>query len=98
MRTSYILIDVEITGERNVIKKEAYNRNSVIKNVKANVIPVKKKGTTRTISKSLKKKNIRATNRKSTKSSHHKENSHVGHCTHTAESTNGKVQNILYAK
>jgi hypothetical protein len=43
MRTSYILIDFEITGERNGIKKEAYNRNSVIKNVKANVIPVKKR-------------------------------------------------------
>ena len=35
-------IDVGIPGDRNVIKKEAYNRNSVMWNVTAKVIPVKR--------------------------------------------------------
>jgi hypothetical protein len=35
-------IDVELSGDRNVIKKEIYNRNSVMWNVTAKVIPVKR--------------------------------------------------------
>jgi hypothetical protein len=47
-----MLIDIEISEDRNVIKKEAYNRKSVLWNVKTKVIPVKK-GTTGTTSKSF---------------------------------------------
>jgi hypothetical protein len=49
---------------------------------------------TGTISKSL---NISATYRVSTKLNDHK-NSHIGHCTHTAESANVKIQNILHGR
>jgi hypothetical protein len=45
-----ILKEVEISGDRNVIKREVYNRNSVMQNVKEKVITVKK-GATGTISK-----------------------------------------------
>jgi hypothetical protein len=37
-----MLTDVEISKDRNVITKEAYNRNSVMWNVKTKVIPVNK--------------------------------------------------------
>jgi len=91
-----MLIDSAISGDRNVIKKEA---KKILKykdltteiqhtwNVKTKVIPVIM-GTTGTISKSFRKY---VSNRK-TRSQGTPENSHTGHCTHTLESTNVEVQ------
>jgi len=83
-----MLIDVAILGDRNVIKKEA---KKILKyedltieiqrmwNVRTKVITVII-GTTGTVSKSLRKyvSNIPG--------------KHIGHCTHTSESTNVKIQ------
>ena len=96
-----MLIDVAIPGDRNVIKQEA---EKIIKykdliteiqrmwNVKAKVIT----GATGTISKSLRQY-------LSNKSGKHEVKelqniSHIGHCTHTMESANGKVQNIFHGR
>jgi hypothetical protein len=90
-----MLIDVAISGDRNVIKKEAKKilkyKDLTIEiqcmwNVKTNVIPVII-GAMGTISKSFRKymSNIPGNHEGAA------ENSHIGHCTHTAESTNVKV-------
>jgi len=99
-----MLIHAAIPGDRNVIKKE---EEKILKykdlitemqcmwNVKAKMIPVII-GVTGTISQSLRhnlsnipgKHNIREL----------QNNSHTGHCTHTAESANVKVQNILHGR
>jgi len=57
-------------------------------NVKAKAIPVII-GVTGTVSKSFRKY---VSNIPGTRSQGTPENSHIGHCTHTAESTNVKVQ------
>jgi hypothetical protein len=87
-KRTWMLIDVAIPGDRNVIKKEA---EKILKykdlkieidrmwNVKTNVIPVII-GTTGTISKLFRKYLSNVTG------------IHIGHCTHTAESANVKVQ------
>jgi len=91
------LIDVAISGDRNVIKKEVEKilkyKDLTIEiqrmwNVKTKVIPViiGRLGLFQSQSE-----NTRATYRK-TRSQGTAENSHIGHCTHTAESTNVKVQ------
>jgi len=98
-------IDVAIPGDRNVIKKEA---EKILKykdliteiqrmwNVTANVIPVIT-GTTGTISEPLRQylNNIPG---KHAITKLQKKNSHVGHCTQTAESANVKVQNIFHGR
>jgi len=91
-----MLIDVAISGDRNVIKKEAenilkYNDLTVetqrMWNVKTKVIPVII-GATGTTSKSFRKymSNIPGNHDGTT------ENSHIGHCTHPAESSNVEIQ------
>ena len=63
-------------------------------NVKAKVIPIIRIGATGTISQSLRqylsnrpgKQEIKLTT----------ENSHIGHCTHTLESADVKVQNVFH--
>jgi hypothetical protein len=86
------LIDVAIFGDRNVIKKDAkkilkYKDLAIeiqhMLNVKTKVIPVII-GATGTISKSFRKyvSNIPGNHEGTTR------NSHIGHCTHTVESTN----------
>ena len=94
-----MLIDVAISGDINVIKKEA---DKILKykdltieiqhmlNVKTKVIPViiRANGT---ISKSFRKYVSNITGKHEVKELK-KNNSHVGHCTHTSESTNVKIQ------
>jgi len=89
-----VLIDVAILGDRNVIKKEAQKtlkyKDLTIEiqrmwNVKTKAIPVIK-GTTGTISKSFGKYVINIPGNQG-----NTENSHIGHCTRTSESTNLKV-------
>jgi len=92
-----MLIDVAISGDRNVIKKEA---ETILKykdltieiqrmwNVKTKVIPVITRATG-TISKSFRKY---VSNIPGKRSQETIENSHIGHCTHTSESTNVKIQ------
>ena len=87
-----MLIDVAISGDRNVIKKEV---EKILKykdlttevqrmwNVKTKVTPVII-GATGTISKPFRKYVSKITAKH--------ENSHIGHCTHTSESTNVKNQ------
>jgi hypothetical protein len=93
-----MLIDVANSGERNVIKKEAEKilkyKDLTIEiqrtwNVKTKVIPVII-GATGTISKSFRKYEDNIT-RKS-RSQGTTENSHIAHCTHTAESANVEIQ------
>jgi hypothetical protein len=91
-------IDVAISGDRNVIKKEA---DKILKykdlateiqrmwNVKTRVIPVII-GATGTISKSLRKYVSSIPGNHEVKST--TENSHIGHCTHTSESANIKAE------
>ena len=98
-----MLIHVAIPGERNVIKKEEEKKILKYKdliteiqcmwNVKAKVIPVII-GVTGTISQSLRHylSNILAKHI----IKELQNNSHTGHCTHTAGSANVKVQNILH--
>jgi hypothetical protein len=92
-----ILIDVAISGDRNVIKKEAEKilkyKDLTIEiqfmwNVKTRVIPLKI-GATGTISKSFRKY---ASNEPGIREVKELENSHIGHCTHTSESANVKAQ------
>jgi len=89
-------IDVAISGDRNVIKKEAEKilkyKDLIIEiqcmwNVKTKVIPVIT-GATGTFSKSFRKyvSNIPENHEGTT------ENSHIGHCTHTSESANVDIQ------
>jgi len=90
-----MLIDVAISGDRNVIKKEAEkipkNKYLTIEiqrmwNAKTKAIPVII-GETGTISKSFRKY-------VSNKPGKHYDyrNRHIGHCTHTSKSTYVKVQ------
>jgi hypothetical protein len=93
-----ILIDVAISGDRNVIKKEA---EKILKykdltmeikcmwNVKTRVIPVII-GATGTVSKLFRKYVSNIPGNHEVKGT--TENSHTGHCTHTSESANVKVQ------
>jgi hypothetical protein len=88
-----MLIDVAISGDRNVIKKEGEKilkyKDLTIEiqhmwNVITKMIPVIV-GATSTISKSFRKyvSNIPG---------YHEENSHTGHCTHTSESVHIEIQ------
>jgi hypothetical protein len=90
-----MLIDVAISGDRNMIKKEAEKikkyKDLTIEiqrmwNVKTKVIQVII-GATGTISKSFRKyvSNIPGNHEV-------KENSHIGHCPHTSESANVEIQ------
>jgi hypothetical protein len=91
-----MLTDAAIPGDRNVTKKEAekIKKKDLVTeiqrmwNVKAKVIPVIR-GANGTITKSLRQdlSNIRG---KQEIKELQKKNSHIGHCTHTAESTNVK--------
>ena len=91
-----MLIDVAISGDSNVIKKEAEKilkyKDLTIEiqrmwNVKTKVIPIIL-GATGTISKLFRKcvSNIPGNHQETT------ENSHIRHCTHTAESANVEIQ------
>ena len=93
-----MLIDVVMSGDRNVIKKEAekilkYKDLTVeiqrMWNVKTKVIPVIIEATG-TISKLFRKYVSNIPGKHEVKEL--TENSHIGHCTHTAESTDVKVQ------
>ena len=93
-----MLIDVAISGDRNVIKKEAEKilkyKDLTIEiqrmwNVKTKAIPVII-GATGTISKSFRKYVSNITGKHEVKEL--QKTSHIGHCTHTSESTNVKVQ------
>ena len=95
-----MLIEDAISGDGNVIKKEAerilkYKDLTIeiqrVWNVKAKVMPVIIVATG-TISKSFRKyvSNIPG------KSEGTAENRHFGHCTHTSESTNVKIQYIQH--
>ena len=93
-----MIIDVAISGDRNVIKKEAekilkYKDLTIeiqrIWNVKTKVIPVII-GATGAISKSFRKYVSNVPGKREVKGTI--ENSHIGHCTHTSESTNVKLQ------
>jgi hypothetical protein len=93
-----MLIDVAISGDRNVIKKEAEKilqyKGLTIEiqrtwNVKTKVIPVIT-GTTGTISKSFRKYVSITPGKHEVKEL--QKTGHIGHCTHTAESTNVKLQ------
>ena len=97
-----MLIDVAIPGDRNVIKREAEKilkyKDLIIEiqrmwNVKAKVIPVIT-GATGTISISLRQDMCNIPGEHKIKKLQ-KKNSHIGHCTQTAESVNVKVQNIF---
>jgi hypothetical protein len=99
-----MLIDVAVSGHRNVIKKEAekilkYKDVTVevqrMWNVKGKVIPVII-GATGNISKSFRKYLSNITRMHEIKKL--QKTSHIGHCAHTAESTNIKVQNIKSGK
>jgi hypothetical protein len=96
-----MLINLAITGDRNVFKK---GTEKILKckkltieiqhiwNVKAKVIPVII-GATGTISKSLRQYLNNVSGNQEIKN--YKKNSHIGHCKHTAESTNVKVRNNI---
>ena len=96
--TTCMLIDVAISGDRNVIKKEAEKilkyKDLTIEiqrmwNVNTKVMPVIT-GETGAISKSFRKyvSNIPGKH----EVNELQKRSHIEHCTHTAESTNVKVQ------
>jgi hypothetical protein len=93
-----MLIDFAISGDRNVIKKEAekvleYKDLTIeikrIWNVKTRAIPVIT-GATGTISKSFRKYVSNIPGNHEVKGT--TENSHIRHCTHISESANVKVQ------
>jgi len=93
-----MLIDITISGDRNVIKKEAEkilkykNLTTEIQrmwNVNTKAISVMI-GATGTVSKSFRKDMSNIPGKHEVKEV--TENSHIGQCTHTAESTNVKVQ------
>jgi hypothetical protein len=93
-----MLIDVAISGNRNVIKKEA---KKILKykdltteiqsmwNLKSKVTPVKKTGNWNhlKIIQKIPEQRTRETRNHGTS-----ENSHIGHCKHISESTDVKVQ------
>jgi len=94
-----MLIDVAISGYRNLIKNEAekilkYKELTIeiqrMWNVKTKVIPLIKRATG-TISKSFRKYVSNIPGKQSQRTT---ENSHTGHCTHISESTNVKLQQI----
>jgi hypothetical protein len=96
-----MLIDVAISGDRNLIKKEAEKilkyRDLIIEiqrmwNMNAKVIPVII-GATGTILKSLRQYLINIPGEHE-----FNKNSRIGHCSHTAESANVKVQNNFRGK
>ena len=91
-----------VSGDTNVIKEETKKAVKYMDltleiqrmwNAKTKVMPVIIEAT-RTILKSF-RKYLKATYRDSMKSKNYK-NSHIGHCTHTAESASVKVQNIFH--
>ena len=93
-----MLIDVAISGDRNVIKKEAEKilkyKDLTIEiqrmwNVKTKVIPVTI-GASGTISKSFRKNVSNIPGKHEVKEL--QKRSHIGHCTHTSESTDVKIQ------
>jgi hypothetical protein len=93
-----MLTDVAISGDKKKKKKEAEKilkyKDLTIEiqrmwNVKARVIPVII-GATGTISKSLRKYVSNIPGNYEVKEL--QKNSHIGHCTHTSESANVKVQ------
>jgi hypothetical protein len=95
-----VLIDVAISGDRNVMKKEdekILNYKDLTTEiqrmwyVKTKVIPIIT-GATGTISKSFRKYLGNIPGKHEIKEL--QRNSHIGHCTHTAESTDVKVQKI----
>ena len=98
-----MLIGVVISGDRNVIKKEAKNilkyKDPITEiqnmcNVKAKVIPVLTEATG-TISETLRQylSNIPGNDEiKETKKQH------IWHCIHTAETANVKVQNVFHGR
>ena len=111
-KATYMLIDVAISVDGNVIKKEAKKilkyKDFTIEilrmwNVKTEVMPVVV-GATGTISKCHTSNNrgnwnhfqiiqkIPEQNTGKARNQGTTENSHIGHCTHTSESTNVKVQ------
>ena len=101
-------IDVTVPGVRNKIKKEAEKilkyKDRVICiqrmwNVKAKVIPVIT-GATGTISKLLRQYLSTIPGKHNIKElpPPPKKRVHIGHCTHTAESANVKVQNTLQGR
>jgi len=96
-----MLIDVAISGDRNVLKKEAEKilkyKDLVLEiqrtwNVKAKVIPVII-GETGTISRPL-RQYLRSILGKNKIKELRK--SHIGHCTYTTECTDVKIQNMFH--
>ena len=93
-----MLIDVAIPGDRNVIKKEAEKILKYITEMQRMWI-VKRKmirviiGETGTISKSVRQYLSNLPRKHEIKEL---KNSHIVHCTHTAEGSNVKVQIKLY--
>jgi hypothetical protein len=99
-----MLIGVAISGDRNVIKKEAEKvlkyKDLVIEirrmwNVKAEMIPAIT-GTTGSISKSLRQYLSNITRKHKIKGI--QKSSHIGHCTNATESASVKVQNVLHGR
>ena len=89
-----MLIDVAISGDKNVIQKEAdilkYKDLTIeIQRMWKVLIPVII-GATGTISESFKKYISNIPGKPCSEGT--TENSHIGHCTHTSESANVKVQ------
>jgi hypothetical protein len=98
-----MLIDVAYSGDRNVIKKEAEQilKYKDLAIDTARVECINKSDTSnnkgnwnhlKIIQKIPEQHTGKARNQGTT------ENSHIGHCTHTSESTNVKVQNIQHGK
>jgi ribosomal protein L23 len=96
-----MLIEVAIPADRNVIKREVENifeyKDLIIEiqrmwNVTAKVII----GTTGTNPKSLRQYLSNTAGRHEIKEL--TKNSRIGHCTHTMESANVKVQNIFHGR
>ena len=100
---TYMIMDVAIPGDKNVIKKEAekilkYNNliteSQRMWNVNAKVIPVIREVTgTITITWTIPEKHTRTAQNEGTA-----KNSRTGHCTHTVESAIVKVQNIFHGQ
>ena len=93
-----MLVDVAISGDRNIIKKEAekilkYKDLTIeiqrMQNVKTKVIPVII-GATGAISKSFRKYVTNIPGNHEVKEL--QKNRHIGHCTHTSESANVEIQ------
>ena len=94
-----MLIDVGISGDRNVIKKEA-EKILKYKDLAIDIQRmwnVKNKGDTSNnrgdwdyfkVIQKIREQHTRKTRSQGTRT----ENSHTGHCTHTSESTNVKIQ------